>query len=206
MPIPKELVTGIILLGGRSTRMGRDKATVMIDDRPLWQIATETLTPHVQRILFVGSDRSFRPPAPFDFIEDDPPGFGPLGGIVTGLEHSKCEHNLILAIDYPLVQSRLLQLLLKRSADAQAVCGRSTSHLEPLVAYYHSDCAPVARRMIASGEIRTHKIFEEVRSYVLTDNEYNAVDPERLSRFNVNTPEDAVRAEALIRNRKDRTI
>ncbi|MBI3873374.1 MAG: molybdenum cofactor guanylyltransferase [candidate division Zixibacteria bacterium] len=199
--IPKRDIAGLILIGGRSQRMGRDKATLEIAGIPLWQRAIDILEPLVGMVFLVGSVPGFRPPAPFAHIADDPPGLGPLGGIASGLERSGCQHHIVLAVDYPLVQSKLLLLLLEKSAGVRAVCGQGELYLEPLVGYYHALCAPVMRAMLSEGEIRTHRVFDRVPSHILTAEEYDAADPRRLSQINVNTPADCDRVHALLETR-----
>ena len=190
MPPAKSTIAGLLLIGGKSRRMGRDKAVLDIGGTPLWQIAIEILKPLSDKVIVVGQIPALPNTAPYTSLADSPPGFGPMGGLATGLERSGYEHHLVLAVDYPLVRPALLRLFLEHAADAAAVCGRSHDYLEPLVAYYHISCAVVMRQMISEGEMRTHKVFDRVTSHVVTTEEYEAADPERLSQINVNTPED----------------
>jgi molybdopterin-guanine dinucleotide biosynthesis protein A len=153
--ISRHSLAGLVLTGGKSQRMGCDKATLMVGEQSLWRIAANRLAPHVQTVCLVGAAASLDDTRPFRLLPDDPPGFGPLGGIATGLEQSGYDHHLVLAVDYPLVRHQLLQLILHRAPGQQAVCARSTEFLEPLVGYYHADCAAVIRRMLAEGEVLT---------------------------------------------------
>jgi molybdopterin-guanine dinucleotide biosynthesis protein A len=194
--ITRDEVAGLVLTGGESRRMGRDKAALTLGDRSLWQIAVAKLIPFAERILLVGEISTPIDTGPYELIPDNPPGLGPIGGIASGLEQSGCEHHLVLAVDYPLIRRELLHLILEKSHGRQAVCGRSPEFLEPLVGYYHSDCASVIRKMIAQGEIRTHRLYERVPSYILTKAEYDSVDPQRLSQINVNTPGEFERVRA----------
>lgn len=194
--IPRSQVAGLVLVGGESARMGQDKAGLIFAGEPLWKIARSLLHPLTDRVIFIDSgSRAASEMAPV--IHDNPPGHGPLGGIATGLEQSGYTHHLLLAVDYPLVQRPLLELLIERAGESWAVCGRSATFVEPLVAYYNAACAPVIRAMITEGEIRTHKLYERVPSIILNDASYDAVDPRRLSQFNVNTPEDLKRAQTI---------
>jgi molybdopterin-guanine dinucleotide biosynthesis protein A len=197
MSIAKSKVVGVVLTGGQSVRMGTNKATMRIGGTPLWEIAEQALRPLTDRVLFVGSAQTLGSAIPRTLIDDDPPGLGPLGGIVTGLEKSGYPHHLVLAVDYPLVQQALLRLLLRRADGVLAVCGQSPEYMEPLLAYYHVDCVPVIRQMLAEGERQTYRLYERVPSVVLTEAEYDGVDPERLSQINVNTPADLERASAI---------
>jgi len=190
-------VAGIILTGGQSSRMGFPKALLPLGGRPLWRIAADILSPHVATTVFVGEVPGFAPPPPYEVYPDLPAGKGPLVGIATGLEVSGFEHNLVLGVDYPFVLSAYLELLLARSGSARAVCGRSGKHLEPLIAYYHSDCAPVIRRMLREGDSRPYKLFEVVESVILSEDELDAADPRRRSFINLNSPDDLANALLL---------
>jgi molybdopterin-guanine dinucleotide biosynthesis protein A len=177
--------------------MGCDKALLPLGGKPLWQISADILAPFTETILFVGQIPGFSPPPSYSLFPDMPPGQGPLGGIATGLEASGYERNLIMAVDYPFVRPALLKLLLARSEGVQAVCGRSQSCVEPLIAYYHSDCAPVIRSMLAEGESRTHNLYDRVPSAILDDAEVNAADPKRISYIDLDSPDDLARALIL---------
>lgn len=198
-------IAGLILTGGRSTRMGLDKPTLMLAGQRMWHWAANALRPLVDAIFLVGAIDGLTADAPVSIIADNPSGLGPLGGLATGLERSGKTHHLVVAVDYPLVRPELLQLLLRRAPGHLAVCGRSGLYLEPLVGYYHSDCAAAARAMLAEGELRTHLLFKRVASLILNEEEYEQVDPNRMSQFNVNTPADASRADELLRRDSTRT-
>ena len=199
MAIVKSELAGLILVGGKSERMGCDKATLRLAGTPLWEIAVSTLQPFVDRVILVDSARSSTFPASYHVLYDDPPGLGPLGGLVTGLEQSGYLHHLLVAVDYPLVQPALLQLLLDRATGHWAVCGRSALFLEPMIGYYNAACAPVIRRMLAKNENRTHKLLERVPAVVIDSDDYDKADPQRLSQTNVNTPADLERAATIFR-------
>jgi molybdopterin-guanine dinucleotide biosynthesis protein A len=125
--------------------------------------------------------------------------------LATGLEKSGKTHHLVVAADYPLIRPDLLDLLLRKSPGRMAVCGRSGQFLEPLIGYYHSSSSPVARAMLAEGEVRAYRLVERVTSYVLSDSEYERADPDRLSQINVNTPADLGRVEEILQKAAGRS-
>jgi molybdenum cofactor guanylyltransferase len=178
--------------------MGQPKCLVGLDGLTLCQRAVNAVTELCHETFLVGTVAGFEPIGP-RVIPDDPPGRGPLGGIVSGIEKSGHNHHLVLAVDYPLVRRELLQALLDHADGFDAACTRSAAFLEPLVAYYHARCAPVIRQMLVKGEIRTHRLFERVPSLVLDDELMQQVDPARWSQFNVNSPDDLKRAEVMLR-------
>lgn len=200
MGIASRDIAGLILIGGRSERMGQAKALVELAGIPLWRRAVESLAPFVSDIVFLGSVTDFMPPPPFRQIADNPSGIGPLGGLVAGLEHSRFEHHLLLAVDYPLVSPVFLQSLCDRAEGYEAVCGMNGEFVEPLVGYFHAECAPVIRRMLHEGELRTHRLIDRVKNLVISEAEMLKIDPSKSTYFNVNTPSDLLEAETRLRS------
>lgn len=135
--------TGVVLAGGRSSRMGRDKALIEIGGRTLLQRALDTLAPHVDELLVIGDPEKYGHVAA-RVIADDIPGVGPLGGITTAMRHAQHARLLVLACDMPHVTSRLVERLKEgltegRSAFVPACDGQ----VEPLAAAYHRQCLSV---------------------------------------------------------------
>lgn len=199
MGIPKAEIAGLVLIGGKSERMGRPKALIEFAGEPLWQRAVGCLSPFVSDVILLGSVPGFVAPAGLRQLEDDPPEVGPLGGLVSGLEKSSFQHHLLLAVDYPLVPARFWHEVMRHADSHQAVCGESAYFVEPLVGYYHKDCAPVIREMLGKGELRAHRVYDRVPSYVIPPAEMMKIDPAKWTHFNVNTPADLREAESRIR-------
>lgn len=198
MAIPTSEIAGLVLIGGKSERLGRPKALIELHGVPLWSRAVDSLTPFVNDILFLGGVTGFAPPSRYRRIDDDPPGIGPLGGLVAGLEQSGYKHHLLLAVDYPLVPAELLQSLCGHAGKYDAVCGMNDSFTEPLVAYYHAHCAPVIRQMLTEREVHTHRLIGRVKKLVIPKLEMLKIDPAKTAYFNVNTPSDLLEAEARL--------
>lgn len=200
MAIAKREIAGLILIGGKSTRMGRPKALVELAGIPLWLRAVESLTPHVNEVLFLGHVPGFIAPPEYRQVYDNPSDVGPLGGLLAGLDISGYEHHLLVAVDYPLVRFSFLEGLGARIGSLLAICGQTSEFVDPLVAYYHKDCAPVIRTMLAEGETRTHRLFGRVSSFVIPPAEMLKIDPAKWCLFNVNTPLDLIEAESRLRS------
>lgn len=194
------VVAGLVLIGGRSERMGRPKVLVELDGIPLWRRAVDALAPFVSDIVFLGNVTDFAPPSPFRQIVDNPSGIGPLGGLVAGLEQSGYKHHLLMAVDYPLVPPEFLRTLCDHADGYDAVCGMNGGFVEPLVGYYHAGCAPVIRQMLQEGDSRTHRLIGRVKNLVIPEAEMLKIDPSKSTYFNVNTPSDLLEAEARLRS------
>ena len=129
--------TGVVLAGGKSSRMGRDKALVEVEGRTLLQRAVDLLRPHVREILVIGDPAKYAP-VHATVVPDDAPGKGPLGGLVTALRHARYVRSLVLACDLPNINDRLLVLLKNElHGDRDAVVPKHGGLLEPLAASYH---------------------------------------------------------------------
>ena len=92
--------TGVVLAGGKSSRMGRDKALVQVEGITLLDRAIEQLRPHAKEVLVIGDPARYTP-IHAHVVPDDEPGNGPLGGLVTALAHARYVRVLVLACDMP---------------------------------------------------------------------------------------------------------
>ncbi len=187
---PVDPISAFVLAGGKSTRMGSDKAFLGLAGRPLIAHAltlAQAITPNV---TIVGDPAKFGSLG--EVIEDAYPGRGPLAGIHAALSSSGTEWNLILAVDLPFVEPDFLAYLL---AEAQAAGALVTlpfadGHLHPLCAVYHRDFLKHAERALLAGENKIEALFGEVPIQVIGEEELAAArfDPSILR--NLNTPSD----------------
>lgn len=190
-------LTGAILAGGRSSRLGRDKACVEIAGRSMLARAVEAVRPLACEILVVGRAQLEPSTRGIRCLPDERPGLGPMGGLLTALDAASHERVLCLACDMPLVTTRILQRLAQVTEDADAVALRSGDRVEPLCAIYHRRIRPVVRERVAQGLLAMHELLEAVRTT------YVELDPtDQQLVFNVNTPEDLARAERLVQEMK----
>lgn len=187
-------VTVFILAGGKSTRMGTDKAFVILDGRTLLARALDLARSVTSDVRIVGHAAKFAPFAPV--VEDIFPGCGPLGGIHAALRISSTDLNAILAVDVPFVPPALLQYLIKRSRDAVATVtvAQSGGRLQPLCAVYRREFADVAEQALRTGRYKIDALFESAHTQVIAENELeNAGFSSKIFR-NLNTLEELERA------------
>jgi len=184
-------VTAFILAGGKSTRMGRDKAFVEWDGRTLLARALELARSVASDVRIVGSAEKFAAFAPV--VEDVFPNRGPLGGIQAALRASAAELNLMLAVDMPFVTPVFLQYLLgqaRGAGDAVVVVPRAGGGWQPLCAVYLREFADVAEEALRAGRNKIDPLFEIVRTTGITQAELKQAGfSEGLFR-NLNTPEE----------------
>lgn len=178
--------TAALLAGGRSTRMGRDKAGLLIGGVPLWQrqLATlQALAP--DEILISGRLDGPCADAGLPIIADDVPGLGPLGGLAALLRRMKGERLLLLAVDLPAMTPVFLESLLAFNGIVPFLDG----HFEPLAAVYPRSVLPLAERCLAeSDHSMQHFIRLSVAEGLLTSLPLSEAD--RVLFQNANTPSD----------------
>jgi molybdopterin-guanine dinucleotide biosynthesis protein A len=152
--IDKTPIAGFVLVGGRSRRMGRDKALLELGGKPLLMRAVELLQPLVSEVTLIGA-RSRYSQFGYPVIEDQYLAEGPLVGLATGLKNSTADWNLFLACDMPHVRAEMLHLIKEQTSksSAQAVVPKTRRHWQPLCAAYHRSCLPETERAIAAGKL-----------------------------------------------------
>jgi molybdenum cofactor guanylyltransferase len=191
----------IILAGGRSTRLGRDKASEALLGRPMLQHVLDRVSPLVGEVVIVGAPGQTLPqihtPLPLRTAVDAYPGTGPLGGIYTGLVAARAERCLAVACDMPLLSPALLRELLARSAECDVVMP-VLAYPEPLHAIYARACVEPIRERLESGQLKITNFLGAVKVCYMREAEIRALDPDLRSFINTNTEEDLARARALL--------
>ncbi|HEY0977002.1 MAG TPA: molybdenum cofactor guanylyltransferase [Flavobacteriales bacterium] len=182
--------TGVVLAGGRSSRMGRDKALLPWNGGTLLEHAVERLRPHAREILVIGDPALYDVPHALT-IPDDTPHQGPLGGLVTALRHARYVRLLVTGCDMPAVNDRLLNGL-KRELDLSGMDVVAPEHdglLEPLMAAYHKRCIDPFRKCLEEQDLKMANVLRQVRMKTLPLTPGKDGWPADLFR-NLNRPED----------------
>jgi molybdopterin-guanine dinucleotide biosynthesis protein A len=191
---------GFVLVGGHSSRMGRDKALLEFQGSTLVARIAECVRGVTGNVTLIGPPDRYRDLG-YTVIADRATGYGPLGGVYTALVSTRAEWNLIVACDMPLVTPEFLEALFRdaESGPSTADCvipeltvepeldqqeldreGR-LRRLDPLCAVYQRRCATAARRAIDRKVLKMHDFVSTLRL-----RKHPVADPAPLS--NVNTP------------------
>jgi len=125
------------------------------------------------------------------------PGTGSLGGIFSGLYAASNQWILVVACDMPFLNLSLFRCMLALTEDADAVVPVIEGRPEPTHALYSKTCLPFIEPKLIAGDLKISGFYDEVRVKYLSEVDVAALDPEFLSFFNVNTPEDLDRALTL---------
>ncbi|NLW07601.1 MAG: NTP transferase domain-containing protein [Clostridia bacterium] len=190
---------GIILAGGKSTRMGRNKALLPLGEQSLLATIAALLRPLFAEIIVVSNTPEAYQDLDARLVEDIIPGRGPLSGIHAGLAASSYWHNFVVACDMPFLEQDLIDYLLQQAPGYDVVVPRRGEYLEPLHAVYSRGCLPVIEEHLKQGKHKTIAFYPRVKVRYLGVEEYKNFDNNSLERIflNINTPDDFMAARRL---------
>lgn len=196
------MTTAIVLAGGKSTRLGKDKTLELIGGASLLQRVLSRLATFSTEIILVIAQGQAKPPHALPpetrVIEDVFPDAGSLGGIYSGLTASSSSYNLLVACDMPFLNVSLLQHLLALSPNYEAVIPRVGGYLEPLHAVYSKSCLTPVRHLLEQGNHKIIDFLPQMHVRYVEEEAVNRFDPEHLSFLNINTQENLDRARRLV--------
>jgi len=190
-------VTAFVLAGGKSARMGSDKAFLQLGDETLLSRALKVAGAVTGEVWIVGDAKKF---AAFGrVIEDVYRDRGPLGGIHAALSSSATELNLMLAVDLPFVGPEFLEYLLSRARESGAMVTvpRAGGGLQPLCAVYWRRFSEVAEQSLREGKNKIDSLFATVETRVIEEDELVRAGFSAGMFRNLNTPEELEKAKRL---------
>ena len=198
MGINREEITGIILAGGRSSRLGKDKGLCSFRDKPLVSYAIDILKPLCGEMM-ISANHFPEKYAAFGFqvIPDEVKNIGPMGGVLSCLTKSKTQYNLILSCDTPFVNTDVFRFLLKKMENFQVVCpSHETFLLEPLSACYNTNVVSELEEAVRKKEYKMMQFFKRIRFKSVNIDQNLPFFNDNLF-LNLNTPDDLEKAEEI---------
>jgi molybdopterin-guanine dinucleotide biosynthesis protein A len=180
-------ISAVLLAGGESQRMGKDKATLLFRGKPLWQIQLELLRKLEPTEIFVSArtDLPWRP-GNVHFVADDPPSRGPLSGLAAALARMRAKHLLALAIDMPFMTEKYLRFLCGQIEPRRGIVAKIDDRFEPLAAIYPQEAIAnvqsalsgkdfslqtVTGRLVAARKLQVMPVTSQERKLFLNLNE-----------------------------------
>jgi molybdopterin-guanine dinucleotide biosynthesis protein A len=196
-------LTAFVLAGGKSSRMGADKAFLQFSGRTLLERALELARGVAEEVRIVGSREKFADFAPV--VEDEYAGRGPLGGIHAALAASGSEFNLMLAVDLPFLQLKFLQHLVgeARSAKAVVTVPQAAGGLQPLCAVYRRQFRTLAEQALAQGKNKIDSLFAQIPVRVIAESELTRFAFPGTMFDNLNTPEEWEQARGRLEKKHE---
>ncbi|MBI5778184.1 MAG: molybdenum cofactor guanylyltransferase [Planctomycetes bacterium] len=178
-------ITAVILCGGQSKRIGRNKAFLKIDNKPFIEIIINKLQGLFQKIII-----SAKQPAPYRYLKsakvvivnDRSKILGSLVGIYSALKKSPTEYIFVIAVDMPNIETKLIKRLLRNYKGYDVVIPETRKGLEPLCAVYSKKCSPFIQEQIRQGNYKIIDFFDKAKVKTIRLN--------RDGLFNVNTLKD----------------
>ena len=184
-----KLITGIVLAGGRSRRMGADKSLMMLNGKAMIEYSIDALKPLCHKVVI--SSNNFI----YDFTgcevwPDELPDQAPIVGIYSCLKRSKTNINIILSCDMPLMSTSFLEYLLTDSADYDVtVPVHGESFIEPLCGIYNQSSVEMLGKFIGQGNFRLNECIRATSHRLVTVGSPDSVFSPNLF-LNINTPDD----------------
>lgn len=161
-------ITGIILAGGKSTRIGTDKAFIKLNGITFIEHITKSISPFVNEIIIV-SDNAAYDKLGYKRVEDLIKDSGPLAGLYTGLHYSKTAYNLVLSCDVPLLNDRVLNTLIDGiDGTSEVIQLKSLDRTIPLVAIYKKECVTKCLELLNKGERRLRAFVNQLNTKTIT--------------------------------------
>jgi molybdopterin-guanine dinucleotide biosynthesis protein A len=188
-------ITGIVLAGGRSSRMGSDKASLILDGASLLHRTAAALDAVVDEIVIVRAPGQSIPlvktRASLVVVQDAVEGEGPLFGIGTGLSAASAPIAIVVGVDHPFLRPPLLRLLADRvRAGARWVLPIAGGRPQPLCSAFATDALDVVTRHLEAGARAPMAVAADLGMVRLSEDEWREADPDGLSFVDVDTPEE----------------
>jgi len=194
----------VVLCGGKTSRFGGEKAHALVGGRRVIDRVVGAAGQVCGRVVAVTSagKGDLRLPEGVLVVADAFPGAGPLGGICTGLRHAATDVAVVVGCDLPFLSARLLRFLLGLVPGFGAVVPRlADGRAQPLHAVYRRSCLAEMERHLSAGRLSIWRVLEELSTRYVGEQECRALDPDLLSFFNLNTPDDLAQANRLAADR-----
>ena len=189
--------TALILAGGQSSRMGRDKAMLPFGQTTVIQTLIDTLHPLFASILL--SVHAPRPELGLPQICDATEAGGPLDGLICGLAEIRTNWAFVIACDMPMIHPAMIRLLAEQRAHQHAVTAIVQGHVQPFAAFYSIRCLPLLRTRFNAGQLGITSALQQLTMTCVDAADLIRADPSLNSFFDLDTHEDWENA----RNRVD---
>lgn len=187
-----EEVTGVILVGGKSRRMGRDKAFLPLSGRPLVEGVLELFRSQFSRVLLVGDREERFADYGVPVLADRFPGSS-LGGLYTGLSGADTPYVFVASCDLAYPNLEVLKGLCALRDGFDAVVPRTEHGFEPLFALYAKSCLCPIKEQLERGEFCAYAYYPQLKIRYLAGDELSHLDPAGTAFVNLNTPEEYAR-------------
>jgi len=180
--------SAVILVGGKSSRMGRPKALLPFDGEPLIVHVVRALKKMFAETVVVAAPDQELPSLPAVLVRDEVAYQGPVSGIYHGLKAATKEVCFVTSCDAPFLNLQLISQLLAQISDCDVVVPYWQQRFQPLHAVYRTSVLPLLKDQLERGELRPIFLYDKVRTRKIPEQEIRRLDSEGLSLLNMNSP------------------
>ncbi|MFA7352327.1 MAG: molybdenum cofactor guanylyltransferase [Dehalococcoidales bacterium] len=197
-------VSAILLAGGKSSRLGTDKAKVKLDGESVMiQAIAEKLSGLSEDIVVSTNGRRYEDiTIPVRWAIDVRPGAGSLMGLYSGLLAAKHDYAIAVACDMPFINIELLKYMISLPRDYDALLPKIGEQTEQLHSIYSKNCLPKMGKYLNSGHLKITSFMDEIDVKYVDEDIINKYDPRHLSFFNVNTAQQLNEAQDILKNKQ----
>lgn len=190
-------LTGIVLAGGKSRRLGTDKAQVTVGGRSIINRVMDALEGFCDEVLIAAND-----PAPYEIlglriVPDEEPGGGSVMGVYSALKVAANRFAFVVACDMPFLSRPFIEFMAGMDRDYDVLAPYVSGHIEPLHAIYSQACIPAMEKLIAGGDKKIINFYDDIKLVLIQEERVNRFSPDGLVFMNVNTPEDLEKARTI---------
>lgn len=192
-------VTGVLLAGGKSRRMGRDKRFLAVGEETLLVRSLAALRSVFQHVLVVVAQDTAAIQTDAPVFRDLIPECGSLGGLYTGLKQAGTEWVFAAACDMPFLDPATIRHFVGLKHEGDVVMAKLGHGFQPMHALYRRSCLTVMERLIQARDLKIHRLADHasLKVRVVLPEELHRLDPEARSFYNINTPDDYDAARLL---------
>ena len=180
-------ISGFILAGGKSQRMGTNKALLLVQDESLLNRMIRLIRPFCKTVAISGQNDDYNG-FNVDVVPDLYPDCGPISGIVSSLSYSSTEWNLLVSVDVPFINAELIQHLITHIGQYDCIIPVHEGGIEPLIGLYNRQIVSVIEEMINRGDYKLMRLLSKLNMLKVDCNRLIKQYPRLF--FNVNCPED----------------
>lgn len=188
-------MTGIILAGGKSSRMGRNKAFIEWDGVPLIERSLEVFHSVFSQVLISSNHPELYAKYGVEVVQDNILDRGPLGGLEACLRVAQFEYSFFAACDMPFLDHRVIRFMAERIDRAHILVPDVDGGLHPLHSFYHKDCLTIIEKRLKAQEVKLMDLLQVLPVKYIKEEEFKDFPQIRLCVSNVNTPQEYLRLQ-----------
>ena len=192
-------VTGVLLAGGKSRRMGQDKRLLSVGEETLYARSFSVLRAVFERVVVVVAQDSLVVASDEPVLRDLIPHCGNLGGLYTGLKQAGTQWVFAVGCDMPVLDPGTIRHFIGLKSQGDVIMAKLQNGFHPMHALYHRNCLPIMESLIHAQDLKIHRLADHpaLRVRVVMPEELRQLDPQGRSFYNVNAPADLAAARSL---------